>query len=131
MIVGHSHRPPRLAGGRRLADEWPPHWTAALLVGTGVCASSDTGEASVEESETYLRRVCRVPCRWEVSTTDGEVIRLQHSPICPSFLSMITFTPLSGSARSQNTSPLAYLLQVDDVRILRSEERRGGKECVP
>lgn len=31
---------------------------------------------------------------------------------------MITFTPLSGSAHSQNTSPLAYLLQVDDVRIL-------------
>ena len=31
---------------------------------------------------------------------------------------MITFTPLSGSAHSQDTSPLAYLLQVDDVRIL-------------
>ena len=31
---------------------------------------------------------------------------------------MITFTPLAGSAHSQNTSPLAYLLQVDDVRIL-------------
>ena len=41
-------------------------------------------------------------------------------PIQPLFLSgsMITFTPLSGSAHSQNTSPLAYLLQVDDVRIL-------------
>lgn len=31
---------------------------------------------------------------------------------------MITFTPLSGAARSSNTKPLAYLLQVDDVRIL-------------
>lgn len=31
---------------------------------------------------------------------------------------MITFTPLSGSARSSRTTPLAYLLQVDDVRIL-------------
>ena len=31
---------------------------------------------------------------------------------------MITFTPLSGAARSARTVPLAYLLQVDDVRIL-------------
>ncbi|KAG1752619.1 beta-lactamase-like protein [Suillus paluster] len=31
---------------------------------------------------------------------------------------MITFTPLSGSARSSSTVPLAYLLQVDDIRIL-------------
>ncbi|KAK0230997.1 beta-lactamase-like protein [Armillaria fumosa] len=31
---------------------------------------------------------------------------------------MITFTPLSGAACSQRTTPLAYLLQVDDVRIL-------------
>ncbi|KAJ4478320.1 beta-lactamase-like protein [Lentinula aciculospora] len=31
---------------------------------------------------------------------------------------MITFTPLSGAARSSQTSPLCYLLQVDDVRIL-------------
>lgn len=31
---------------------------------------------------------------------------------------MITFTPLSGAAQSSTTSPLAYLLQVDDVRIL-------------
>ncbi|KAF9006562.1 beta-lactamase-like protein [Cyathus striatus] len=31
---------------------------------------------------------------------------------------MITFTPLSGSARSAATTPLAYILQVDDVRIL-------------
>ncbi|KZT13019.1 uncharacterized protein LAESUDRAFT_719328 [Laetiporus sulphureus 93-53] len=31
---------------------------------------------------------------------------------------MITFTPLSGPARSPRTIPLAYLLQVDDVRIL-------------
>ncbi|EGO02177.1 hypothetical protein SERLA73DRAFT_86401 [Serpula lacrymans var. lacrymans S7.3] len=31
---------------------------------------------------------------------------------------MITFTPLSGAARSSRTVPLAYLLQVDDVRIL-------------
>lgn len=31
---------------------------------------------------------------------------------------MITFTPLSGAARSSRTTPLAYLLQVDDVRIL-------------
>ena len=31
---------------------------------------------------------------------------------------MITFTPLSGPARSHRTVPLAYLLQVDDVRIL-------------
>ncbi|PCH41479.1 cleavage and polyadenylation specificity factor subunit [Wolfiporia cocos MD-104 SS10] len=31
---------------------------------------------------------------------------------------MITFTPLSGAARSSRTIPLAYLLQVDDVRIL-------------
>ncbi|KAH9938343.1 cleavage and polyadenylation specificity factor subunit [Fomitopsis serialis] len=31
---------------------------------------------------------------------------------------MITFTPLSGAARSARTIPLAYLLQVDDVRIL-------------
>ena len=36
----------------------------------------------------------------------------------PLFSYMITFTPLSGSANAQNTSPLAYLLQVDDVRIL-------------
>ena len=31
---------------------------------------------------------------------------------------MITFTPLSGAARLSNTTPLAYLLQIDDVRIL-------------
>lgn len=31
---------------------------------------------------------------------------------------MITFTPLSGAARSDSTSPLSYILQVDDVRIL-------------
>ena len=31
---------------------------------------------------------------------------------------MITFTPLSGAARSSRSIPLAYLLQVDDVRIL-------------
>jgi cleavage and polyadenylation specificity factor subunit 2 len=31
---------------------------------------------------------------------------------------MITFTPLSGAAHSARTTPLAYLLQVDDVRIL-------------
>ncbi|KAJ7638939.1 beta-lactamase-like protein [Roridomyces roridus] len=31
---------------------------------------------------------------------------------------MITFTPLSGAADSSRTTPLAYLLQVDDVRIL-------------
>ena len=31
---------------------------------------------------------------------------------------MITFTPLSGAARSTRTTPLAYILQVDDVRIL-------------
>ncbi|KAJ3739569.1 beta-lactamase-like protein [Lentinula detonsa] len=31
---------------------------------------------------------------------------------------MITFTPLSGAARSSQTTPLCYLLQVDDVRIL-------------
>ncbi|KAF9464371.1 beta-lactamase-like protein [Collybia nuda] len=31
---------------------------------------------------------------------------------------MITFTPLSGAAKSSQISPLAYLLQVDDVRIL-------------
>ncbi|KDQ64325.1 hypothetical protein JAAARDRAFT_116662 [Jaapia argillacea MUCL 33604] len=31
---------------------------------------------------------------------------------------MITFTPLSGAARSSRTVPLAYLLQIDDVRIL-------------
>ena len=31
---------------------------------------------------------------------------------------MITFTPLSGAARSSQTTPLSYLLQVDDVRIL-------------
>ncbi|KLO18053.1 cleavage and polyadenylation specificity factor subunit [Schizopora paradoxa] len=31
---------------------------------------------------------------------------------------MITFTPLSGGGQRTNTSPLSYLLQVDDVRIL-------------
>ena len=31
---------------------------------------------------------------------------------------MITFTPLSGAARSDCTVPLAYLLKVDDVQIL-------------
>lgn len=34
------------------------------------------------------------------------------------FCAMITFTPLSGAARSSSTTPLAYLLQIDDVRIL-------------
>ena len=32
--------------------------------------------------------------------------------------SMITFTPLAGGAQSSQTTPLCYLLQVDDVRIL-------------
>src|ERR1700753_1325584 len=32
--------------------------------------------------------------------------------------SMLTFTPLSGAATSERTSPLAYLLQVDDINIL-------------
>jgi cleavage and polyadenylation specificity factor subunit 2 len=31
---------------------------------------------------------------------------------------MLTFTSLSGSARSASTTPLCYVLQVDDVRIL-------------
>ncbi|KAI0048061.1 hypothetical protein FA95DRAFT_1558455 [Auriscalpium vulgare] len=31
---------------------------------------------------------------------------------------MLTFTPLSGSAHTSRTVPLAYLLQVDDVKIL-------------
>ncbi|KAH8982822.1 beta-lactamase-like protein [Lactarius akahatsu] len=31
---------------------------------------------------------------------------------------MLTFTPLSGAAKSSRTSPLAYLLQVDDITIL-------------
>ena len=31
---------------------------------------------------------------------------------------MITFTPLAGAARSTSTTPFAYILQVDDVRIL-------------
>lgn len=31
---------------------------------------------------------------------------------------MITFVPLSGGAQHSRTTPLAYLLQVDDVRIL-------------
>ncbi|KAI0068508.1 hypothetical protein BV25DRAFT_1791984 [Artomyces pyxidatus] len=31
---------------------------------------------------------------------------------------MLTFTPLSGAARSSRTVPLSYLLQVDDVQIL-------------
>jgi cleavage and polyadenylation specificity factor subunit 2 len=31
---------------------------------------------------------------------------------------MITFTPLSGAAHARRTTPLCYLLQLDDVRIL-------------
>jgi hypothetical protein len=31
---------------------------------------------------------------------------------------MLTFTPLSGAAKSSRTSPLAFLLLVDDIRIL-------------
>ena len=31
---------------------------------------------------------------------------------------MLTFTPLSGAAKSSRNSPLAYLLQVDDINIL-------------
>lgn len=31
---------------------------------------------------------------------------------------MITFTPLTGGAVSTRTRPLAYILQIDDVRIL-------------
>lgn len=31
---------------------------------------------------------------------------------------MITFTPLAGGAQASQTTPLCYLLQVDDVRIL-------------
>jgi cleavage and polyadenylation specificity factor subunit 2 len=31
---------------------------------------------------------------------------------------MLTFTSLSGAAKSSRTSPLAYLLQVDDIKIL-------------
>jgi cleavage and polyadenylation specificity factor subunit 2 len=31
---------------------------------------------------------------------------------------MLTFTPLSGAAKSSRASPLAYLLQVDDINIL-------------
>ncbi|KAN0128544.1 Beta-lactamase-like protein [Lactarius tabidus] len=31
---------------------------------------------------------------------------------------MLTFTPLSGAAKSSRTTPLAYLLQVDDITIL-------------
>ncbi|KAJ8698469.1 hypothetical protein PTI98_005175 [Pleurotus ostreatus] len=33
-------------------------------------------------------------------------------------LLMITFTPLAGAARSSSLSPLSYLLQIDDVRVL-------------
>lgn len=54
--------------------------------------------------------------------------RRRHSPATPKGILlidakarqafMITFTPLSGAARSSRTVPLAYLLQVDDVRIL-------------
>jgi hypothetical protein len=35
-----------------------------------------------------------------------------------SLTKMLTFTPLSGAAKSERTSPLAYLLQVDDINIL-------------
>ena len=60
------------------------------------------------ESESQFRR----------ASPDWKLIRVVVPPD-PTFApSMITFTPLSGSAHSQNTSPLAYLLQVDDVRIL-------------
>ena len=31
---------------------------------------------------------------------------------------MITFTPLSGAVGASQTSPLAYLLQLDDIRVL-------------
>jgi len=31
---------------------------------------------------------------------------------------MITFTPLSGDAHVSDGSPVAYLLQIDDVKIL-------------
>jgi cleavage and polyadenylation specificity factor subunit 2 len=31
---------------------------------------------------------------------------------------MLTYTPLSGTAKSSRTSPLAYLVQVDDIKIL-------------
>lgn len=32
--------------------------------------------------------------------------------------SMITFRPLAGAVGAENPTPLAYLLQVDDVRVL-------------
>ena len=31
---------------------------------------------------------------------------------------MLTFTPLAGAARSNRTTPLCFILQVDDVKIL-------------
>jgi cleavage and polyadenylation specificity factor subunit 2 len=31
---------------------------------------------------------------------------------------MITFTPLAGSARSDSALPLAYILEIDDVKVL-------------
>lgn len=31
---------------------------------------------------------------------------------------MITFTPLAGGAAATRTTPLCYILQIDDVRIL-------------
>lgn len=31
---------------------------------------------------------------------------------------MITFTPLAAGARSDYTQPLAYILEIDDVKIL-------------
>ena len=31
---------------------------------------------------------------------------------------MITFTPLAGGARSESVLPLAYILEIDDVKVL-------------
>jgi hypothetical protein len=57
-------------------------------------------QRSAAETTEYRVRVWRVTSRHRRATK------------------MLTFTPLSGAAKSSRTSPLAYLLQVDDINIL-------------
>lgn len=53
-----------------------------------------------------------------IRSTEYQVTRFEGLLDIPKVVSMLTFTPLSGAAKSSRTSPMAYLLQVDDINIL-------------
>lgn len=78
-----------------------------------------------QEALKPLNKVRVIDCRYtrvgplcKSKATEYQETRFGRFLGFKSRFSMLTFTPLSGAAKSSRTSPLAYLLQVDDINIL-------------